>query len=167
MRRSVECWLMIFVLALAGVIFWAFSRTLGAAIGLLAGVLTLSIPWMHQYALNGYGDPGRWSPQRTAGLTLASFLNVLKYPPSLLFLLMTLGPAMVALALSERARGRLAGWISVYGRVPLFFYVIHIFVAHAAAVLLGLVQLGEFRRFPVITDLQSFPPEFGLPRRGV
>lgn len=47
---------LIFVLALAGVIFWAFSRTLGAAIGLLAGVLTLSIPWMHQYALNGYGE---------------------------------------------------------------------------------------------------------------
>ncbi len=118
-------------------------------------------------AMNGYGNTFPWSPQRTFPLTVASFLNVRKYPPSLDFLLMTLGPALVALALSERARGRVAGWLSVYGRVPLFFYVVHIFVAHAAAVLLGLVQGGELRRFPVVTDLASFPSWYGLPLWGV
>jgi uncharacterized membrane protein len=118
-------------------------------------------------ALNWYGNPFPWSPQRTTALTIASFLNVLKYPPSLHFLLMTLGPALIALALAERARGRIAAWLSVYGRVPLFFYVAHIFVAHAVAVALALVQGGELRRIPVVTNPGSIPPWFGLPLPGV
>ena len=118
-------------------------------------------------AINLYGNPIPWRPQRTAALTLASFLNVLKYPPSLDFLLMTLGPAMVALAFAERARGRLAAWLSVYGRVPLFFYVAHIFVAHLAAVLLAYAQGGELRRIPVVTDPGSIPEWYGLPLPGV
>ena len=116
---------------------------------------------------NGYGNPVPWSSQRSPGLTVASFLNVLKYPPSLDFLLMTLGPALVALALLERARGRLAGSLAVYGRVPLFFYVVHIFVAHAAGVLLGLGQGGELRRIPVITDPGAIPAWYGVPLPGV
>ena len=118
-------------------------------------------------AINRYGNPVPWRPQPTAALTLASFLNVLKYPPSLDFLLMTLGPALVALALAERARGRLVEWLSVYGRVPLFFYVAHIFVAHAAAVSLAFVQGGELRRIPVVTDPGSIPDWYGLPLPGV
>lgn len=118
-------------------------------------------------ALNGYGNPVPWSPQRTPWLTVASFLNVLKYPPSLDFLLMTLGPALLALALLERASGRSAGWLAVYGRVPLFFYVVHIFVAHAAGVVLALVQGGELRRIPVTTDPASIPAWYGLPLPGV
>lgn len=118
-------------------------------------------------ALNGYGNPAAWSPQRTQALTVASFLNVLKYPPSLQFLLMTLGPALVALALAERARGRAARWLAVYGRVPMFFYVAHIFVAHAAGVLLALVQGGEFRRIPIIDDPASLPDWYGVPLAGV
>ena len=97
---------------------------------------------------------------------MASFLNVLKYPPSLDFLLMTLGPALVALALAERAGGRVAVWLAVYGRVPLFFYVVHIFVAHAAGVALALVQGGELRRIPVTTDPASIPAWYGLPLPG-
>jgi uncharacterized membrane protein len=118
-------------------------------------------------ALNGYGNPVPWSPQRTPALTVASFLNVLKYPPSLDFVLMTLGPALVALALAERARGRLAAWLSVYGRVPLFFYVIHIFVAHAAGVVLALVEGGELRRIPVVHDPGAIPDWYGLSLPGV
>jgi uncharacterized membrane protein len=118
-------------------------------------------------AVNGYGNPVPWSPQRTPGLTVASFLNVLKYPPSLDFLLMTLGPALVALALLERARGRIARWLAVYGRVPLLFYLVHIFLAHAAGVVLALVQGGELRRIPVTTDPGSIPPWYGLPLPGV
>jgi uncharacterized membrane protein len=117
--------------------------------------------------LNGYGNPVPWSPQRTPGLTVASFLNVLKYPPSLDFLLMTLGPALVALALLERARGRVASSLAVYGRVPLFFYVVHIFVAHAAGVALALLQNGELRRIPVTTDPGSIPAWYGLALPGV
>jgi uncharacterized membrane protein len=118
-------------------------------------------------ALNGYGNPEAWVPQRTQALTVASFLNLRKYPPSLLFLLMTLGPALVALAFAERARGRVARWLAVYGRVPMFFYVAHIFVAHAAGVLLALVQGWEFRRITAVTDPASLPDWYGLPLVGV
>jgi uncharacterized membrane protein len=116
---------------------------------------------------DGYGNPVPWSLQRTTGLTVASFLNVLKYPPSLDFLLMTLGPDVVALALLEWVRGRITRWLAVYGRVPLFFYVTHIFVAHAAGVALALVQGGELRRIPVTTDPGSIPAWYGLPLPGV
>ena len=116
---------------------------------------------------NSYGNPAPWSAQRTTGLTIASFLNLLKYPPSLQFLLMTLGPILIALALLERARGRVVSWLSVYGRVPLFFYVTHIFVAHAVAVLLAFIQSGEIRRIPVITDAASLPAWYGVSLPGV
>jgi uncharacterized membrane protein len=117
--------------------------------------------------VNGYGNPAPWSALRTPALTVAAFLNVNKYPPSLLFLLMTLGPILVGLAYAEGLRGRVAGWLSVYGRVPLFYYIGHIYVAHAVAILLGLAQSGELRRFPVVSDPASIPPWFGVPLWGV
>ena len=117
--------------------------------------------------VNGYGNPAPWSALRTPALTVAAFLNVNKYPPSLLFLLMTLGPILVGLAYAEGLRGRVAGWLSVYGRVPLFYYIGHIYVAHAVAILLGLAQSGALRRFPVVSDPASIPPWFGVPLWGV
>ena len=118
-------------------------------------------------AIGGYGDPVAWSPQRTSALTVASFLNLRKYPPSLLFLLMTLGPALVLLALAERWRGAVARFLSVYGQVPLFFYVTHIFVAHALAMLLAVAQSGQWRRIAVITDLPNLPSWYGVSLPGV
>jgi uncharacterized membrane protein len=118
-------------------------------------------------AINSYGNPIPWAPQRTPALTVASFLNASKYPPSLDFLLMTLGPVLIALALTERARGRFADWLSVYGRVPLFFYVAHIFVAHTLAVLLALVQGGELRRIQVVNNPGGIPDWYGLSLPGV
>ncbi len=116
---------------------------------------------------NSYGDPGPWTPQRTAALTVASFLNVRKYPPSLLFLLMTLGPALIALALTETARGHVARWLSVYGRVPLFYYCVHIFAAHAVGMLLALAQGGVLMRIPVMTNPDSLPAWYGVSLPGV
>ena len=118
-------------------------------------------------ALNGYGNPFPWSTQRSGALTVASYFNVMKYPPSLDFLLMTLGPIVIALALVEGRRGRVAGWLSVYGRVPLFFYIVHIYVAHAVGMLLALVQGGELRRIPVVTDPAAIPAWYGVPLPGV
>lgn len=118
-------------------------------------------------AMNGYGNPQPWTTQRTAALTVASFFNVSKYPPSLLFLLMTLGPALVALALTENARGRIARWLEVYGRVPMFYYVTHIFVAHAIGVVLALVQGGVFMRIPVFTAPDTIPSWYGVGLPGV
>ena len=118
-------------------------------------------------AMNGYGNSTPWSSQRTPALTVASFLNVRKYPPSLLYLLMTLGPIFIALALTERAGGAVAKWLDVYGRVPLFFYVGHIFVAHLAAMALALFQSGELRRVPIIHDPAAIPASHGVGLPGV
>jgi uncharacterized membrane protein len=91
-------------------------------------------------ALNVYGDPVRWSSQRTVTYTVLSFLNITKYPPSLLYLLATLGPAFIFLALVEgRRRGLIGNALVTFGRVPLFYYILQWYVAHGFAVLLGLV----------------------------
>jgi uncharacterized membrane protein len=83
---------------------------------------------------NGYGDPAPWSSQPGALFTLFSFVNCTKYPPSLDYLLMTLGPALVLLSfLPGTARGILKPFV-VYGRVPLFYYVLHIPLIHLLAV---------------------------------
>ena len=117
--------------------------------------------------MNGYGNPFPWSPQRTPALTVASFLNVMKYPPSLDFLLMTLGPVLIALAVVEGVRNRVTEWLAVYGRVPLFYYVVHIFVAHAVAVSIALVQGGELRRIPVVSNPELIPAWYGVSLPGV
>jgi uncharacterized membrane protein len=89
-------------------------------------------------AINIYGDPSPWVVQRTAMMTVLSFLNVSKYPPSLLFLLMTLGPAMLFLAAAEdRNRSWLARALITYGRVPLFFYLLQWATAHCLAIVAG------------------------------
>lgn len=78
--------------------------------------------------INGYGDPAHWSIQKSALFTLLSFLNTSKYPCSLLYLCMTLGPAILALALLEGVTNKVARIFSVYGRVPLFYYLCHIYL---------------------------------------
>jgi uncharacterized membrane protein len=74
----------------------------------------------------------------SAMLTALSFFDVTKYPPSLDYLLMTLGPGIALLPLLEKAKGRVAQWVLVYGRVPMFYYVIHVYLAHTVGVVLAL-----------------------------
>jgi uncharacterized membrane protein len=85
--------------------------------------------------VNVYGDPSRWSAQSTLVRSMLSFLAVSKYPPSLLYLLMTLGPALVFLGAFDRAaRGIVARIFITFGRVPLFFYCLQWFTSHMLAV---------------------------------
>jgi uncharacterized membrane protein len=93
---------------------------------------------------NMYGDPHPWSPQGSFGATLGAFLNCEKYPPSLSFLLMTLGPAIALLAPLERFRGPVASVVRTFGRVPLFYYLLHVLVIHLLAVVLAAVRYGHF-----------------------
>ena len=83
--------------------------------------------------INVYGDASHWSNQRDAAFTVLSFINVTKYPPSLLYGLITLGPACIFLALFETKPGRLGKIFSVYGRVPMFYYILHIYLIHLLA----------------------------------
>jgi uncharacterized membrane protein len=119
-------------------------------------------------ALNIYGDPVPWSPQATAELTVLSFLNTTKYPPSLAFVLMTLGPALLILAGFESLSFSRRNPLIVFGRVPLFYFVLHFVAAHAAAVLLAVFSYGSsawtFMLQPVPSmggPSAAFPPNFG------
>nr|WP_299071307.1 heparan-alpha-glucosaminide N-acetyltransferase domain-containing protein [uncultured Allomuricauda sp.] len=94
--------------------------------------------------INIYGDPYTWSQQESFGLTIASFFNITKYPPSLFYLLITLGPSIIFLALAERWRGKLTDRLVVIGRVPMFFYIVHIYVIHFFAVLAALATGFSF-----------------------
>jgi uncharacterized membrane protein len=89
--------------------------------------------------LDAYGDPRHWRAASSAPAVIR-FLNTSKYPASLLFLLMTLGPTIALIPLLENARGRVARWLSVFGRVPFFYYVLHIPLIHVVAVLISLIR---------------------------
>jgi uncharacterized membrane protein len=93
---------------------------------------------------NLYGDPLQWTTQSSFTYTFLSFLNVTKYPPSLLYLLITLGPALLFLAATERLKGKFAQMISTYGRVPLFYYLLHIYLLHLVATVAAMSSGYQF-----------------------
>ena len=104
--------------------------------------LSLTAAFVALGLLAGYGDTTPWTPQRTPLLTVFSFLDVQKYPPALLYLLLTLGPAIAALPLLERVpAGAVKTFFVTFGRVPLFYYVLHLLLIHLVAVLTA-VALG-------------------------
>ena len=92
---------------------------------------------------NLYGDPVPWTVQPSLALTIASFLNCEKYPPSLLYLLMTLGPMLLVLAAFDRVRARASNPLLVFGRVPLFYYLLHLPLLHITAVVFAQAQYGR------------------------
>jgi uncharacterized membrane protein len=106
-----------------------------------------------------YGDPVRWSHQASPVFTVLSFLNVTKYPPSLDFLLMTLGPALVVMAWLERFRFASGNPLIVFGRVPFFYYAAHLLLAHLIAMGMNFVRYGA-KPFLLIA-----PPSMGGPSK--
>jgi uncharacterized membrane protein len=89
---------------------------------------------------NLYGDPDHWAQQKNAGFTFLSFINTHKYPPSLLYMCMTIGPALLFLAFVGNAKSKLARIITVYGRVPFFYYVLHFYLIHFLAMVFFLAR---------------------------
>jgi uncharacterized membrane protein len=117
--------------------------------------------------INAYGDPMPWKYFETPVSTFLSFLNTTKYPPSLLFLLMTLGPALLLLALTDRIDGK-AVWQRVcitFGRVPMFYYLLQWLVAHSFGVVLGYLAGNNVSYlFLALFDMgQAAPPGHGFP----
>jgi uncharacterized membrane protein len=117
---------------------------------------------------NHYGDPAPWSSGRSAVFTILSFLNCTKYPGSLDFILMTLGPAILLLAWLDHLTPSSANPLLIFGRVPMFYFVLHFFLIHALLVLLSLVRYGYsatafiFNPPPSMTGpAQLFPAGFG------
>lgn len=109
-------------------------------------------------ATNLYGDPGLWSVQRDGLFTVLSFINCQKYPPSLLFLLMTLGPSLLLLALWEGGFPRWFRPLVVFGRVPLFFYVVHLALIDLVTVGFAIGRYGSR-----VAELfaKGIPPDYG------
>jgi hypothetical protein len=114
--------------------------------------------------LNGYGDPNPWAHQAIPRYTALSYLNVTKYPPSLDFVLMTLGPAILALAWFERVKpSGIAAPLITFGRVPMFYYLLQWFAAHA--IVLAIVV--ALHQKPVWLFWHTFPPPSAPPGSGV
>lgn len=107
--------------------------------------------------INVYGDPGRWSPQRSTAFTILSFLNTTKYPPSLLFLLMTLGPATLLLWAMDLGTPKWMKPALVFGRVPMFYYLLHIPLIHLLAIVVCYARYGQIHWMFESNDLGSFP----------
>jgi uncharacterized membrane protein len=120
--------------------------------------LAMLVAFVVLRAIDIYGDAQHWTLQTTRTFTVLSFLDVTKYPPSLAYLLVTLGIAMLLLVVFERARGWLVDVLSVFGRVPMFFYIVHIMLLGRAADLGYRLQLGHWQHRG---DRELFG--FGLP----
>ncbi len=109
---------------------------------------------------NLYGDPRGWSAQSSVGFTILSFLDCAKYPPSLLYLLMTLGPIILALGLLERVIVSETNPVLIFGRVPLFYYLLHLPMIHGLALLISWLRIGR------VDFLLNAPPALGGPTAG-
>ena len=126
----------------------------------------LSLAFVLARAADVYGDPRHWhfDPSNIPA-TVMSFLATTKYPPSLLYLLMTLGPAAILCAFAERLRGAIRDVLVTFGRAPLAFYVAHLYLIHAAALALGVVQGFAAQQF--LTHYRYFPQGYGVGLSGV
>lgn len=132
-----------------------------SGLALIAGFIVLR-------AFNWYGDPSHWAPQASGAMSVVSFFRATKYPPSLIFLLMTMGPALLLLAWIDARSWTARHPLVVIGRVPLFYYVVHFWLLHVVASLLALVRHGSaslawlFMPLPSMGGpAQAFPPGFG------
>lgn len=129
--------------------------------------LGLSLAFVALRACNAYGDPAPRQAFPAPVFTLLSFLNTTKYPPSLLFLLMTLGPAMIALWALDPRTPRVLRPAVVFGRVPLFYYVGHFVLIHALAVAVCYLRYGSAWWLLDSPDVARYPftppPGWGWP----
>lgn len=119
--------------------------------------------------VNIYGDPAPWSVQKQAVLTFLSFMNVTKYPPSLVFCLVTLGIMFLILSLSEGRKGRVANVVSVYGKVPLFYFLVHFLLIHLTLLAILFMQGFHWSQMEFVSGTFGRPKgiESGLPLWGI
>lgn len=117
-------------------------------------------------ATNAYGNPEPWTQQRTPLYTVFSFLDTHKYPPSLLYMCMTIGPAILFVAWFGTVKNRLANAVTVYGRVPFFYYVLHFFLVHLLSMLAFFSRGHSFAEGIHSADSPLAPFNFTLPGEG-
>jgi uncharacterized membrane protein len=113
---------------------------------------------------NAYGDPLEWKKQSSDLYTFFSFISTQKYPPSLLYLCVTIGPSLIILGLIGEARNKFADAIGVFGRVPMFYYVIHFYLLHFLSMIMYLMNGHSFEEGAKGTD--GVPFKFYQPGEG-
>ena len=108
--------------------------------------------------VNHYGDPAPWHMQRNQIFSWLSFINLSKYPPSLDYITMTLGVALILLGLLDRVSRNSFLFLRVFGTVPFFFYVLHLYLIHAITVLLFFIQGYPVEGYSTPAQSLFFPP---------
>lgn len=136
---------------LAAPLFQSTRRWQASAIG-LAMILVAVVLRL----FNSYGDPNPWAVQSSTLHTVMSFINVQKYPPSLLYLLATIGPTLAILPALHRLPDLLRNWLTVYGGAPMLFYIAHLFALQFSMIAVTLIMHGSSA-----FKLQQ-PPNFGM-----
>lgn len=108
--------------------------------------------------INIYGDPSTWSRQKDGLYTFLSFINVTKYPPSLLFSLITLGVMFLVLAFTDRVNNGFTKVVSVYGKVPLFYFVVHFYLIHVSMIAMMFLQGFNWSDLSFASGIFGRPP---------
>jgi uncharacterized membrane protein len=149
-------WIAIMALgfSLGRVFLWPAQRR--RAFLLRAGLATVAA-FIVLRALNVYGDPQRWSTQKTAVFTVLSFINATKTPPSLIYALMTIGPALLFLRLFDSSTPRFLRPAVTIGRVPMFYYLAHVLVIHLIATVAATIRYGSAAIMTQSPTLDKYP----------
>lgn len=140
--------------ALGQIYSWDTERRRALLLRLGVGA---SLAFLVIRGINIYGDPTSWAAQKNALFTVLSFLNATKYPPSLVFLLMTLGPALLFLRVVDQRTPRLLRPALVMGKVPLFYFVFHFVLIHLLAVVTCYLRYGSAHWMFESPDLSNYP----------
>ena len=115
---------------------------------------------------NFYGEPNHFAIQKNISFSLMSLFNTTKYPPSLLYLLMTIGPSLILLSIIEKYKNKVTDFFIVFGKVPLFYYISHVFLIHITAIILLFI---ENKDYSIMLNMTPFLPnqyqlmEYGYP----
>lgn len=152
-------WLGIMLVGFASGELFELSVVKRKKILLQIGMVLLTIFALIRFT-NLYGDPSQWSTQKNTIFTFLSFINTTKYPPSLLYSLMTLGIMFLILSFADGIKSKFIEIVSVYGKVPLFYYLIHWYIIHS--LMFVMVFLQGF----LWADLPFGPFSFGRPPTG-
>lgn len=132
-------------------------RTLG--LGLIILFVTVRF-------INVYGDPVKWTAQQDGLYTFLSFMKVNKYPPSLLYLCIMIGPALLLLVFMEKVKNRFTNIMLVFGRTAFFYYIIHLYLIHLLAVAAFFIRGGHTIQ-DAIDSMQKLPFLFVIPGEGI
>ena len=151
-------WLGIMLLGFASGKLFGVSPEKRKSIFLKTGIITLALFTLLRF-INFYGDPSKWAIQKNSVFTFLSFINVTKYPPSLLFSLITLGIMFLILSFAERIKNIFTNVVIVYGKVPLFYYLIHWYIVHSILLVILFCQGFHWH------DLQFGAFNFGRPKQ--